>query len=145
MKTPLMVVAYFGLTALLGVGAFAGFNAYEARTHASAAVPAPPAGAQTPSAQFLTDYDQFLALSADVAKRQDAMAHSRTYKVMQDEQDRANGMAQRLTAQVPTGYTFDAKYRAFLLRAAPPAPAPPAPPVANAPQKAPQAKATPAH
>ena len=99
-------------------------------------VPAAPAGSQAPSAQFLTDYDQFLALSADVAKLQNKMAQSGTYKTMQDEQDRANGMAQRLTGQVPQGYTFDAKYRAFLLRASPPPnPAAPAPPVASPPKK----------
>jgi hypothetical protein len=99
-----------------------------------------PAGSQTPTAQFLADYDEFLSLSKDVAKRQDAMQHASSYKAMLDEQDRANGMAQRLTSQVPKGYTFDAHYRAFVLPPATPAVAP----IPDAPT-APQAKATPAH
>jgi hypothetical protein len=115
-----------GVLALL-VAAVVVVPQFLAAHRAAAAVPAPPAGAQTPAPAFLADYDTFLSLSADVAKRQDKLTKSGAYKAMLEEQDRANGMATRLTSQVPQGYTFDAKYRAFLLRAAPPAPPVPTP------------------
>ncbi len=124
-KIGLVVVACL-LAAILGT---IGGIAYLRASHAPpAAPPPPPLGAQIPNAAFLSQYDDFLALSADVAKRQDKLIHSSAYEAMQDEQDRANGMAQRLTAQVPQGYTFDQKYRAFVPRTPAPQPEPPAPP-----------------
>ncbi len=92
--------------------------------------PALPPGSQAPSVQFLKDYDEYMALSNDVAAKQDALAKTSRVKQMQEEQDRAVGMGQRLSQSVPAGYMFDAKTRAFL-----PRPVAPAPPQVAAPKK----------
>lgn len=119
MKHIAITILYVAIAAAAG-----GLFVFYAHPHAEVAkhvVVTPPPGARTPDPAFLSDYDRFVSLSADVTKRVAEGSPS-----IEQEQDEARGIVQRLTAAVPHGFSFDDKSRSFVPAGPMPAPPPPA-------------------
>lgn len=119
------------VVAAIGSWSYVHFTAPKPPVHA--AIATPPPGARPADPAFLADFDQFVALSADVAKRQDALRKTSAWITFQQEQDEARGIVTRLNAAVPQGFSFDEKSRSMVPAMSVPTtrtlpPAPPQPP-----------------
>jgi hypothetical protein len=104
---------------------------YSSQGKPQAAIPIVPAGNRVPDRFWLQDYQALLDLQDEIAKiqKQDGLAV---------KNDQLRGLASRLNAQVPAGFTFDEATRSFKpiqLPAPLPQPAPAATPPVAAPAK----------
>jgi hypothetical protein len=145
MKKSTLFVAI--LTAGLGAAGAVGVSNLVDRPAQAPAAPVSQGqpGWQAPSPQFLSDWDSYRALQAEILKEQVRLQASGAVKHYQADLDRANGVITRLQQSVPNGFSFDQDKR-FFIPAPKPAPADPAlgaaakPPAAAVPAPAPKVK-----
>src|SRR6266852_800492 len=113
MKLNLVVIVIAVLVAGSGV-------VYEVRQRAgvapAAAICTPGPGEQCASEQFLKDYDKMVGIRVRVQKDSQTPA----IVEVQDRQDQLTGIIDRLSRQVPQGYSFDDRKRRFIALPAPP-------------------------